>query len=99
MVGARNCYDPSRSYNRMLRGHMNIIKPLHLRGAEVDTLIGIGKTTRFSWQDPKSPYYDPTWPLPIRLGTRKTVYIADEVEAWLKARPRTRDIEGAKEVV
>lgn len=78
---------------------MSILKQLHLAGAEVDTLLGIGKSTRFSWQDPKSPYYDPTWPLPIRLGARKTVYIAEEISAWLKARPRTRDITGAKPTV
>lgn len=78
---------------------MNTVRAPHLRGAEVDAWLGIGKTTRHSWQDPKSPYYDPAWPLPIKLGTRKTVYIADEVEAWLKARPRTREIHGAKEGV
>ncbi len=75
---------------------MSTIKPPHMPGAEVDAWLGIGKTTRHSWQNPGSPYYDPTWPLPIRLGARKIVYVTDEVEAWLKARPRTRDLHNEK---
>ncbi len=75
---------------------MNPIKSPHLPGAEVDVWLGIGKSTRHSWQDPKSPYFDSTWPLPIKLGARKTVYITNEVEAWLALRPRSRDAEISK---
>lgn len=75
---------------------MSAIKPPHMPGAEVDAWLGIGKTTRHSWQNRESPYYDPTWPLPIKLSARKIVYITDEIEAWLKARPRTRDLHDEK---
>lgn len=70
---------------------MSPIKPPHMSGAEIDAWLGVGKSTRHSWQDPKSPYYDPTWPLPIKLGARKTMYITSEVENWLASRPRSRD--------
>ncbi|MWL88599.1 AlpA family transcriptional regulator [Cupriavidus sp. SW-Y-13] len=76
---------------------MSTIRPPHMRGAEVDAWIGIGKSTRHEWQNPKSPYHDPTWPLPIRLGARKTVYITEEIEAWLKSRLRARDLHGEKD--
>ncbi len=67
---------------------MNPTKPLTYRGREVDALLGISKSSRYNWQDPKSPQYDPTWPLPIKLSARSTGYRVTEIEAWLAARPR-----------
>jgi prophage regulatory protein len=69
---------------------MDTIKKLTYKGREVDSLLGIGRSTRYSWQDPKSPQYDPTWPLPIKLSARSTGYLVHEVEAWLASRPRAR---------
>lgn len=65
-------------------------KILAYRGQEVDSLLRISKSARHSWQDPNSPQYDPTWPLPVKLSARTTVYLADEIEAWLASRPRGR---------
>lgn len=67
-------------------------KPLTYRGAEVDRLLGISKSSRYAWQDPKSQQYDPSWPLPIKLASRSTGYLVSEVEAWLASRPRSRTI-------
>ncbi|MBS0407384.1 MAG: AlpA family phage regulatory protein [Proteobacteria bacterium] len=41
--------------------------------------------------DPKSPYYDPAFPRPIRLGNGKrgaVGWLASEVHEWLISRPR-----------
>lgn len=69
---------------------MNAFKPLTYRGSEVDLLLGISKSTRYTWQDPKSPQYDPTWPVPVKLSARSTGYLVSEIEAWLASRPRAR---------
>ncbi len=71
---------------------MNTFKPLTYRGSEVDSLLGISKSTRYTWQDPKSPQYDPTWPVPIKLSARSTGYLVSEIEAWLASRPRARSM-------
>jgi prophage regulatory protein len=77
--------------------HMNSkLTPLTYRGKEVDAILGISKSTRYSWQDVNSPQYDPTWPVPIKLSARSTGYIVQEVEAWLASRPRNRAIKQAE---
>lgn len=86
----------SRSRNpsgRTMENHMKTAPPLAYRGKEVDALLGIGKSTRYSWQDPMSPQFDPTWPVPKKISARSIVYIASEVAAWLESRPRTRVIQ------
>jgi len=71
---------------------MNSTKPLTYRGREVDSLLGISKSTRYSWQNVNSPQYDPGWPVPIKLSARSTAYLVSEIETWLASRPRVRDI-------
>lgn len=71
---------------------MKVTKPLTYRGPEIDRLLGISKSSRYAWQDPKSQQYDPSWPLPIKLASRSTGYLVSEVEAWLASRPRSRTI-------
>lgn len=69
---------------------MNVNKPITYRGAEIDALLGTSKSSRFARQDPKSPQYDPSWPLPVKLSARSTGYLVHEIERWLASRPRTR---------
>lgn len=77
---------------------MNTIKPLTYRGKEVDAMFGTSRSARYSWQDPKSPQYDPTWPLPIKLSARSTGYLVSELEAWLASRPRARVVANEEEL-
>lgn len=72
---------------------MGTIRALTYRGREVDSLLGISKSTRYAMQDPKSGQFDPTWPLPIKLSTRSIGYLVSEVEIWLASRPRARSIQ------
>ena len=76
---------------------MEPFKPLMYRPQAVDALLGTCRSSRHSWQDPKSSQYDPTWPLPIKLSARSVGYIAAEVEAWIASRPRTRVVKQAEE--
>lgn len=59
-----------------------------LRGSEVTKRLGIGKTMLYAKGDPKSPYYDPTFPAPVALGGRSVGWYVHELEAWAKSRPR-----------
>lgn len=76
---------------------MEPFKPLMYRPQVVDALLGICKSSRHSWQDPKSSQYDATWPLPIKLSARSVGYLAAEVEAWIASRPRARAVKQAEE--
>jgi len=69
---------------------MEPVKPLMYRGGVVDTLLGTSKSSRHAWQDPKSPQYDASWPLPIKLSARSVGYLVNEIEAWVASRPRAR---------
>jgi prophage regulatory protein len=77
---------------------MGTTKVLTYRGQEVDAMLGISKSTRYARQDPKSPQYDPTWPLPIKLSARSTGYFVNEIESWLASRPRTRVVVQAEDL-
>lgn len=67
---------------------MKSITPKVLSGREVDAMGCGSKSSRYQRQDPNSPYYDPTWPKPIKLSTRSVGYLANEIEAWIASRPR-----------
>jgi len=71
---------------------VNVNKPLIYRGAQVDALLGISKSTRYARQNPNSKQYDPSWPLPVKLSERSTGYLVSEIETWLAARPCSRAI-------
>ena len=64
-----------------------------LRGKEVDKKIGTGRSSRYAKQDPKNPAYDPTFPVPVRIGANSVRYIESEVDAYIAALPRTRNSE------
>jgi prophage regulatory protein len=60
-----------------------IIRPKELKSA-----VGIGRTLCYSKINPKSKFYDPTFPLPIKLGERAVGWKLDELRAWLESRAR-----------
>lgn len=39
--------------------------------------------------DPKSPYFDPSFPRTIRLSQNSVGFYEDELDTWLESRPRT----------
>jgi prophage regulatory protein len=62
------------------------IRPLDL--SEVCARIRLKRSATLSRGDPKSKYFDPTFPRPFRYGerSRKLYWIEAEVEAWLMAK-------------
>lgn len=56
--------------------------------SEVATLIGYGRSSIYSMMKPGSKNYDPTFPGPVRIGIRRSVWFEAEVRQWLLARSR-----------
>lgn len=56
-------------------------------------LVSISKGALYLKLDPESPYFDPTFPRPIRLSDNaKAIYwVLSEVEEWIQARMQARD--------
>lgn len=53
------------------------------RMAKALAKTGMKRTSFLNLQDPKSPYFDPTFPKRIRLGARSVGWAENELEAWL----------------
>lgn len=54
-----------------------------LRRPELEALIAKSRSWIYSTIDPKSRYYDPTFPKPIKLGGTSVAWIESEVIAWI----------------
>ena len=53
-------------------------------------LLGGSKATHYNRLNPKSPYFDPRYPKPIKNG-RLSIFIASEVAAYIAGRVSVRD--------
>ena len=65
-----------------------------LRLPDLRQRIGLGSTAIYERLDPRSKYFDPTFPKPIPLGStervRATGWIESEVEGWLRKQVERR---------
>lgn len=57
-----------------------------VRMARALTKTGMKRTSFLNLQDPKSPYFDPTFPKKIKLGARSVGYSETQLNAWLLSR-------------
>lgn len=48
-------------------------------------LVPLSRTDIYDRLNPKSRYYDSTFPRPIKLGERTNRWVREEVEEWLEA--------------
>lgn len=63
-----------------------------IRPSKINSVVGIGRTLAYAKLDPKSPYFDATWPRPIRLSARAIGWRLDELQAWLDAQARVGQV-------
>lgn len=60
-----------------------------IRRDELRKLVGCSYSTINNWLNPKSKYYVPSFPKPVRLGAGSSVgWIDAEVFDWIQSRPR-----------
>lgn len=45
--------------------------------------IGIGLSTVYDWQNPRSPRYDPSFPKRVKLGRATSGMIEADLDAWI----------------
>ena len=64
--------------------------PRVLRVQELADMISVSKSTIYDWIDPRSPRYDPAFPVPKRLGVSKgrgsVGVLEGDLAAWLELR-------------
>ncbi len=47
---------------------------------------GVSRSDIYNKLNPKSPYYDSSFPKPIKLGARSIGWYAHEIQAWIESR-------------
>lgn len=60
-----------------------------ITGLKLDAVLkrtGSSRTSTYARMDPKSKYYDPTFPKQIRISANRVVWIESEIDAWLESR-------------
>lgn len=48
--------------------------------------IGLSKSAIYQKNDPDSPYFDPTFPKPVKLGGRAVAWSSDAVNGWMESK-------------
>ncbi len=57
-----------------------------VRRREVEKLTGLSRSAIYERLNPKSRYFDPTFPRPVKLGLRAVGWRVDEIAAWQESR-------------
>ena len=57
-----------------------------LRIQAVCDMMGLGRTTIWNKLNRQSPYFDASFPQPIRIGKRAVAWDRHEIRAWIAAR-------------
>jgi prophage regulatory protein len=78
----------SKSINSFdIKQLVGVMSPLNvIRLPKLKVKLDISKSSVYSWLDPKSPNYDPTFPKPIRLGAKAVAWVELEIDEWLEMR-------------
>ena len=58
----------------------------HYRRPAVEEITGLSRSMIYAKLDRKSPYYDPSFPRPVRLGQRAVGWPESAIAAWLESR-------------
>ncbi|EMH9441560.1 AlpA family phage regulatory protein [Proteus mirabilis] len=63
------------------------IQPLRiLRITELTKALGISRSSIYEKLNPRSKYYDDTFPKPIKLGASSVGWLYSSVEKWVASR-------------
>mgnify|MGYP000853844023 CR=1 FL=1 len=58
---------------------------------QVTELTGLSRSTIYEMINPKSDYYDVTFPKRVNLTTNRVGWVASEVNDWIESRIALRD--------
>jgi len=65
--------------------------------SELEKFLGRSRSWIYSVIDPKSTYFIPDFPQPIRLGGNSIAWIQTEVLDWVESRMAQRPVRGAQQ--
>ncbi|EMS1123155.1 AlpA family transcriptional regulator [Klebsiella aerogenes] len=57
-----------------------------VRMAEMTKILGLSRSTIYEKLNPKSRYYDETFPKPVRLGAASVGWRSTSVDEWIDSR-------------
>ncbi|EKS5987656.1 helix-turn-helix transcriptional regulator [Salmonella enterica subsp. enterica serovar Sandiego] len=61
-------------------------QPRILRMRELTRTVGLSRSTIYEKLNPKSRYYDETFPKPVRLGASSVGWRSTSVDEWIASR-------------
>lgn len=64
--------------------------PTIIKLRDVSRITGLSKSTIYNKLNKKLPYYDPEFPMQIKLGAKSVGWIAAEVFRWLESKSQER---------
>ena len=70
-----------------------------LRFSDVCELIGLARSTVYTRLDPKSAYYDPSFPKPFPYGPRLVCFDKASVDEWIQKHIAMQQFEVSPKVV
>lgn len=63
-----------------------------VRRPQLRANTGLSNSHLYDIANPRSPNFDPSFPVAVKLGPRAVGWFEDEVNVWLASRPRVRDL-------
>ena len=57
-----------------------------IRLAELKTIVGLSRSAIYSRQDPDSPQYDPSFPKPVKIGSRAIAWSSESIDSWIASK-------------
>ena len=61
-----------------------------LRTKEAIARIGLSRSSFYERLNPRSPYFDSSFPSPVQIGQSAMGYREDEIDAWIASRPEKK---------
>lgn len=71
--------------------HINAVADALLKRQEVEHITGLGRSAIYARMNPEHPQYDPSFPIPVAVGSSAVRWVASEVNDWVAARIAKRD--------
>lgn len=62
-----------------------------LRIKHVQQLLNISRSSIYYKLNPSSPYFDPTFPRPIKLGRSMTAWSTHAIQNWLNSKTENQN--------
>ncbi|MDP1772134.1 MAG: AlpA family phage regulatory protein [Methylobacter sp.] len=77
---------PTKSNKTLFTGFFVMSNATVLRLPETLKRTGISRAAAYQKLDPNSPYYDETFPKPVKLGARSVGWSSEKIQVWIDSK-------------